>query len=81
MVQHGKMLRMNAPFGPLQGMGVTVVWTISLEPNGEGSTIVFEEIASGTAESGLDQLAPAVDGVKSIAIQRLAGDMSDPVEN
>lgn len=80
MVQTGKVLRLDAPFGPLQGMGVTVVWTITLTPEGQGTRIVFEEVASGTAASGLDAIAPAVDGVKSVAISRLAGDMGDPVE-
>lgn len=81
MVQTGKRLRLNAPFGPLQGMGVNVVWTITLEPEGEGTKIIFDEVANGTVASGLDSIAPAVDGVKSVAISRLAGNMEEPVEN
>ena len=72
-IQEGKQLRLDAPFGPLQGMGVTVVWTISITADEEtgGSRVVFDEIANGTKASGLDQIAPAVDGVKSEAIRRL----------
>ena len=81
-VEHGrilsilenKMLRLDAPFGPLQGMGVQVTWTITLEEDSEtGRTkIVFDEVANGSSQSGLAQIAPAVDGVKQQAITRLA---------
>ena len=30
-VMRGRMLRMEAPFGPLQGVGARVVWTITVE--------------------------------------------------
>lgn len=70
-VQTGKQLRLNAPFGPLQGLGVNVVWTITITPDGEGSKVIFDEVANGTPESGLDALAPAVDFVKGEAIKRL----------
>ncbi|MCI4643465.1 MAG: SRPBCC family protein [Hyphomonadaceae bacterium] len=80
-VQTGKMLVLDAPFGPLQGMGVNVVWTIRLEAEEEGTKITFLEVANGSAASGLDAIAPAVDGVKSVAIQRLAGQIEVPVEN
>ena len=69
----GKMLRLDAPFGPLQGMGVNVVWTITLEAEeeGGGTIVTFDEIASGSSASGLDAIAPAVDRVKQEAIDRL----------
>lgn len=67
----GQLLRLNAPFGPLQGMGVSVVWTISIKADGDGSLVTFDEIANGTTASKLDALAPAVDGVKSEAMRRL----------
>ncbi|MEO0367366.1 MAG: hypothetical protein AAF197_01125 [Pseudomonadota bacterium] len=51
LVLDGKQLRLTAPFGPLQGLGVSVVWTITIEPQGEGSIVTFEEIASGTPAS------------------------------
>ena len=71
----GEMLRLDAPFGPLQGMGVTVIWTISLEAADDGGTkVVFDEVASGSSESGLDQIAPAVDFVKQETIRRLTAE-------
>ncbi|WP_084397984.1 SRPBCC family protein [Henriciella aquimarina] len=70
-VMEGKMLRLDAPFGPLQGMGVTVIWTITIKPDGNGSHVTFEEVANGAQASALDQIAPAVDAVKQEAITRL----------
>jgi uncharacterized protein YndB with AHSA1/START domain len=71
-VLHGEMLRLDAPFGPLQDKAVTVIWTISLAPEGKGTRVTFSETANGTEASALDQLAPAVDQVKTEAIRRLA---------
>ncbi|NVJ98370.1 MAG: SRPBCC domain-containing protein [Alphaproteobacteria bacterium] len=70
-VKQGSMLRLDAPFGPLQDIAVKVVWTITITPEGEGSKVTFHEIASGDPKSGLDQLAPAVNFVKGEAIKRL----------
>ncbi|MEM5518621.1 SRPBCC domain-containing protein [Henriciella sp. AS95] len=67
----GESIRLDAPFGPLQGMAVNVVWTITIEPDGEGTRVIFDEIANGSSASALDQIAPAVDGVKQQAIDRL----------
>ncbi len=73
MVENEKTLRLDAPFGPLQAMGVTVIWTISLAPNEEtgGTDVTFTEIANGSPASKLDEIAPAVDFVKTEAMQRL----------
>lgn len=71
LVQNGSVLRLDAPFGPLQDIAVTVVWTITIAPDGDGSRVVFDEIANGTAGANLDALAPAVDFVKTEAIRRL----------
>ncbi len=70
-VLDGSTLKLDAPFGPLLDLAVTVVWTISVTPEGSGSRVVFDEIANGTAASKLDALAPAVDFVKTEAIRRL----------
>lgn len=67
----GQLLRLDAPFGPLQGMGVSVIWTITIKPDGDGSLVTFDEIANGSTASKLDALAPAVDGVKAEAMRRL----------
>ncbi len=69
----GKVLVLNAPFGPLQGLAVTSVWTISLDAQEDGGTkITFDHVTNGTSASELDALAPAVDFVKSEALKSLA---------
>jgi uncharacterized protein YndB with AHSA1/START domain len=69
----GKVLVLNAPFGPLQGMAVTSVWTISLDAQENGGTrITFDHVTNGSSASGLDAIAPAVDFVKSEALKSLA---------
>lgn len=70
-VKTGTLLRLDAPFGPLQGMDVTTIWTITIEANGEGSRVVFDEVSNGSPASGLNDIATAVDYVKQEAIQRL----------
>ncbi|GHA20159.1 hypothetical protein GCM10008090_32580 [Arenicella chitinivorans] len=70
-VAAGTMLRLDAPFGPLQERAVDVVWTISIQAHETGSLVIFEEVANGTNASGLDELAKAVDYVKTEAIKRL----------
>jgi len=68
----GVLLRLSAPFGPLQGMGAYAVWTITIRAEGEGSLVVFEEVATGPPSADLEHIAAAVDYVKSEAIARLA---------
>ena len=70
-VLNGKMLRLDAPFGPLQEMAVNVVWTLTLTPHEGGTKVTFTETANGTQVSALEELAPAVDYVKTEAITRL----------
>ncbi len=72
-VKKGEILRLDAPFGPLQEMAVKDVWTITVMPEGTGSKIVFDEVVNGTASSNLEDMAKAVDFVKQEAITRLAG--------
>lgn len=69
----GNVLRLEAPFGPLQGMGAYVIWSIKIEPSGSGSTITFDEVAMAPPGSSLEAVAPAVDGVKGEAMRRLVG--------
>lgn len=80
-VWHGTVLQaqpeqtlvLSAPFGPLQGLAVTSIWTITLTPSEDGGTqITFDHVTNGTAASQLDALAPAVDFVKQQAIESLA---------
>lgn len=80
-VWHGTVLQaqpeqslvLSAPFGPLQGLAVTSVWTITLTPSDSGGTqITFDHVTNGTSASELDAMAPAVDFVKQQAIESLA---------
>ncbi|WP_155825761.1 SRPBCC family protein [Hirschia maritima] len=66
-----KSLILDAPFGPLKDLDVTVTWSISIMPNGTGSKVVFHETAYGNEDAKLNELAPAVDFVKTEAIKRL----------
>ncbi|MEM7707167.1 MAG: hypothetical protein AAF358_16545 [Pseudomonadota bacterium] len=70
-VQEGKTIRLEAPFGPLQELGVYVIWTINISENEDGSTVVFDEVANGPSTANLPTMAKAVDGVKAEAIRRL----------
>ncbi len=78
-VEHGRVvyvsapetLRLDAPFGPLQALGVSVIWEISVSADEAGSRVVFTERASGSQVSDLDELAPAVDYVKGEALASL----------
>ena len=66
-------LVLSVPFGPLQGLAVTLVSTISLTPTkGGGTKITFDHVTNGTDASNLDALPPAVDFVKQHAIESLA---------
>lgn len=70
-VREGRVLRMNAPFGPLQELGAYTIWTITVSPDGNGSRVVFDEVSSGPPSANLPELAEAVDFVKTEAIGRL----------
>ena len=51
------------PFSPLQAIGVTVVWTNSVTPDGE--------IANGSPASNSNALARSADRVKAAALKNL----------
>ena len=70
-------MRLEAPFGPLQAMGAYAIWTITLKPDGEGTLVVFDEVANAPAGSNMTKVAPAVDGVKGAALRSLTAS-SDP---
>ncbi|MEM6775926.1 MAG: SRPBCC domain-containing protein [Pseudomonadota bacterium] len=73
-IDEEKTLRLEAPFGPLQGMGAYVVWTITLEAAEEGTNVVFEESAIGPAGANYQAMAEAVDGVKTEAMRNLTAE-------
>lgn len=76
-VQDGELLRLSAPFGPLQGLAVQAIWTITLAPSGTGTLITFDHVTNGTSASQLQRLAPAVDAVKRQALTNLARESID----
>lgn len=76
LVETGKRLRLSAPFGPLQELGVYSVWTITITADGDGSMVVFSETATGPPGANLEEMAKAVDFVKTEAITRLTGGAS-----
>ena len=74
LVEFGSVLRMNAPFGPLQGVGAYTIWTITIEADGDGSRVIFDETSAAPAGTKMNELADAVDFVKTEAINRLVAD-------
>lgn len=78
LVQEGEVLRLEAPFGPLQGLGAYTVWTITIKPSDDGSLVIFDEISNAPPGSKMDEMAKAVDYVKSEAIRRLTSGQPAP---
>jgi uncharacterized protein YndB with AHSA1/START domain len=58
-----RTLRAVGGLGPLQEMAVNGVLTFTVAPHASGAKITMTYRVSGDAASGLDQLAPLVDGV------------------
>lgn len=74
---HSAMIRFDAPLGPLQGMGVKGVLTITVTPETDAETtatslVVFEYVVVGASFQNLDKLAPIVEGVLNTQMTRLA---------
>ncbi len=67
----GQLLRMDAPFGPLQALPVNAVLDYTLKAEGNGTRLKMHFRVSGQADAGLEKLAPAVDGVMSSGFARL----------
>ena len=64
IVRERELLRMDAPLGPLQELGVSAVLSVSLAADGDQRTraiVTFR--VSGDPSHGLDKLAPVVDRV------------------
>lgn len=65
-----RALRMRGGLGPLQSEPVDGVLTITLQPAGEGTKIVWEYVVGGYMRFDMPMISKAVDGVMS---QQLAG--------
>lgn len=72
-LMNGSLLRLQASLGPLQEMAVSGVLLISLaRSDTEGATdVMMTYRVNGVASSGLDALAPVVDGVMAEQFARL----------
>ena len=71
-VIYGELLRLSAPLGPLQDMGVRGVLTLSLSADETTGAVraVFDYVVVGADFQELDALAPVVDGVITDQIDR-----------
>lgn len=78
-VQHGRVVmaspslgvvRLDAPLGPLQEMGVSAAWTFSIKPAGSGSTVEMTYSVGGGRPGFGKMFASGVDGVMSEAFAR-----------
>lgn len=78
-VEHGRVVmllrdqavRLEAPLGPLQALGVSATLTFLVKAEDGGTTLTVGYRVNGSSASGLDKLAPAVDGVLGTQVQRL----------
>ena len=73
MSRPGELLRIQGALGPLQGMAVSAVLTIELEPApGGGTTAKVTYRISGDPSHGLDKFAPPVDQVVGLQFGNFA---------
>ena len=68
----GELLRMRGAFGPLQSEALTGTLLITLEPVAGGTRINWDYVVGGHARFDFAAIAPAVDGVMSEQLGRLA---------
>ncbi len=69
--QPGKVLRLTGGLGPLQEMGVTGALTFNLNPSGDNTDIELTYNVVGCDAQNLDKLAPAVEYVLNLQMDRL----------
>lgn len=67
-----RALRMRGSLGPLQSEPVSGVLTISISKVEQGTRIVWEYVVGGYMRYEVGKIAPAVDGVMSEQLARLA---------
>lgn len=68
----GRLIRMTGGLGPLQSEPVGAVLTIALASDGAGTRISFEYKVTGLVTIKGGDIAPAVDGVLTAQLARLA---------
>lgn len=64
------LLRMDAPFGPLQAQAVTAILTYTIRPRDEGGVEVTQTFAVGGGGEATAAMAPLVDTVMSGGFER-----------
>ena len=69
--QPGKMLRLQAALGPLQGMAVTGVLSFALSQDGPGTRVTMTYRVAGALTMESAKLAPLVDQVLGTQLNRL----------
>ena len=69
--QPGKMLRLQAALGPLQGMAVTGVLSFTLTPDGPGTRVAMTYRVAGALTMESTKLAGLVDQVMGTQLNRL----------
>ena len=69
--QPGKLLRLEGGLGPMQDMAVTGILSFTLEPDGKGTRIRMTYRVAGMLGMPAAQLAPGVDKVMGIQLDRL----------
>jgi len=75
-VDPGRTLRLTGGLGPLQGMGLHGAMEWRLEPAEGGTRVTLHYRAGGYVPGGLEKLAPAVDGVLALQLERLAAHLA-----
>ncbi|SFN39470.1 SRPBCC family protein [Dokdonella immobilis] len=72
MVRDNELLRLDSALGPLQELAVSGILSFRLEAGDEDTTrLDVDYRVNGSSASGLDQIAPAVDQVLALQIDRL----------
>ena len=69
--QPGKLLRLDGALGPLQDMAVTGILSFALAPDGPGTRIKMTYRVAGVLTMDSAKLAPLVDQVMGIQLDRL----------
>ncbi|HQZ63390.1 MAG TPA: SRPBCC family protein, partial [Dokdonella sp.] len=71
MALKNELLRLDAALGPLQERAVNGVLSFSLQPMDEATRLDVDYRVNASSGSGLEQVAPAVDNVLAMQIDRL----------
>jgi uncharacterized protein YndB with AHSA1/START domain len=72
-VSKNEALRLSGGLGPLQESGLAGTLTWSLKAEGQGTRLVQDYRVGGFRPDGFEQMAPLVDEVLNVQLQRLKG--------